>query len=213
MLKIAVFDTGYGGELFADRLEKELPVVEVIRVITWRNARKMEEHPLAARKLTEESLRPYIGNVDLLVIANYQLSITCLSYLRKKYPNQKFIGFTLKPKRIVKRPTIILTTKATTKNLAYIAAAHVLKAKTICLDRWPALIDDGELTDDHFKADLEPALGRVASHFKPQQVLLACGQFSECTPRLRKVFGHNVRIVDSFDHTIAEAARTLRLKR
>ena len=33
MLKIVVFDGGYGGEFFADKLKEELPVVEIIRVI------------------------------------------------------------------------------------------------------------------------------------------------------------------------------------
>ena len=223
MLKIAVFDTGYGGEIFADRLETELPVVEVIRVIAWRDAERIEKHPLTSRKIVEESLRSYIGNVDLIVVANYQLSATCLSYLRRKYKNQKFIGFTLRPKRIVKkRPTVILTTKPTTKSLAYRAIAHELKAKTICLDHWPTLIDDGELTDEHFKADLEPSLNRIAKsshafrhteHFTPTQVLLACGQFTECTPKFRKIFGHNTRIVDSFDHTLNEAIHTLKLRK
>jgi len=211
MLKIAVFDTGYGGELFADRLEQELPVVDVIRVIAWRNAKRIEEHPFTARKVTEESLRPYIGNVDLLVIANYQISATCLSYLRRKYPEQKFVGFTLRPKRAAKRPTIILTTKSTTKNLAYFNVARDLKAKTICLDRWPALIDDGELTEDNFKLDLEPALRRISIP-KSCQVLLACGQFSEYMPKFRKIFGHNARIVDSFDHTIHETCRMLGIR-
>ena len=211
MLKIAVFDTGYGGELFADRLERELPIVEVIRIIAWRNAKKIEEHPFTARRLAEESLRPYIGNVDLLVIANYQIAATSLSYFRRKYPEQKFVGFTLKPKRIAKRPTIILTTKSTTRNLAYISATHSLKAKTICLDRWPALIDDGELTDNDFKTDLEPALQRIAN-LKSHQIFLACGQFSDCIPKFRKIFGHNARIVDSFEHTIHETYRALNIR-
>lgn len=211
MLKIAVFDTGYGGELFADRLEQELPIVEVIRIIAWRNAKRIEEHPFTARKLAEESLRPYIGNVDLLVIANYQIAATSLSYFRRKYPKQKFVGFTLRPKRIVKRPTIILTTKSTTKNLAYFSTAHSLKAKTICLDRWPTLIDDGELTDDNFRTDLEPALQHLGNR-KSYQIFLACSQFTDCIPKFRQVFGHNARIVDSFDHTMDEAYHALGIR-
>lgn len=216
MLKIAVFDTGYGGELFADRLEEKLPVVEVIRIIAWRDAKAIAERPLAARKLVEKSLRSYIGNVDLLVIANYQISATYLSYLRRKYKNQKFVGFTLKPKRIAKRPTIILTTKPTTRSFNYLSLTSRLKTKTLCLDDWPALIDDGELSDEQFQSDLAPAVAYANNqHFCKRrsdlQVLLACGQFSDCIPEFRKAFGHNTRIVDSFDHTLAEVSRTLKL--
>lgn len=212
MLKIAVFDTGYGGEIFADRLEAELPIAEIIRIIAWRDAEWVENHPFTARKIVEKSLRPYIGNVDLIAITNYQLSATSLSYLRRKYKNQKFVGFTFRPKRIVKRPTVILTTKSTTKNLAYQTLAHDLKAKTICLDKWPSLIDDGELTDAHFKSDLEPTL-RQLSGPTPTQVLLACSQFTDCIPKFRETFGHNTRIVDSFDHTLSEAIKVLKLRK
>ena len=45
MLKIVVFDSGFGGELFADIIEEELPVVEVIRVIDWRNAKELQNNP------------------------------------------------------------------------------------------------------------------------------------------------------------------------
>ncbi len=209
MLKIAVFDTGFGGELFADRLEEALPVVKVIRVIDWRNALKVEQHPREARKIAEEALRPYIGTVDLIVIANYLISAVGLSYFRRKYPNQKFIGFTLRPHRISTKPTVILTTRATTRNFVYFSASHRLKAKTICLDRWPHLIDDGELTSDDFKKDLDSALSRV--NFSPSQVMLACGQFTDLLPEFRKFFGHNTRIVDSFDDTMNEVYKILRI--
>ena len=211
MLKIAVFDTGFGGELFADRLEEEMSVVGVIRVIDWRHAKRIEQHPHEIRKITESALRPYIGTVDLIIIANYQISTNCLSHLRRKYPDQKFVGFTLRPNRILNRPTIILTTKPTTRSLAYFLVARELKAKTICLDRWPSLIDDGELTDRDFENDLERPLQNI-SHLGTYQVLLACGQLNDCLPKLRETFGHNARIVDSFDHTLLEAKRTLHLR-
>ena len=49
MLKIVIFDGGFGGELFADQLEAELDVVEVIRVIDWRNAEKILKSRREAR--------------------------------------------------------------------------------------------------------------------------------------------------------------------
>ena len=212
MLKIAVFDSGFGGELFADRLESELPIVEVIRVIDWRSAREAQKSPLSARKSAERALRPYFGKVDLIIIANYLLSATSLKYFRRKYSTQKFVGFTLRPRRIVaNRPTLIITTKPTTRNPAFIVFARRIKARTICLDAWPLLIDDGDLTSEDVKRDLDTALSGIRN-FSPKQILLACGQFTELTADFRQVFGHNVRIVDSFDQTIEDACRILRLK-
>lgn len=212
MLKVAVFDNGFGGELFADRLESELPVVEVIRVIDWRSAKESQKNPTSARRFAEQALRPYLGKVDLIVIANYLLSTTSLKYFQRKYSEQKFVGFTIKPNRIAAgKPTLIITTKPTTRNLTFAIFAHRIKAKTICLDDWPLLIDDGDLTNEGMRRDLGAALSHI-DNFTPKQILLACGQFTELTADFRQVFGHNVRIVDSFDQTIEEAKRALRIR-
>ena len=60
MLKIVVFDSGYGGELFADYLENELPVTDIIRVVDWRNADKMQHNARLTRRLAEEALKPKV---------------------------------------------------------------------------------------------------------------------------------------------------------
>ena len=69
MLKVVVFDNGYGGEFFADLLKEELPVIEIIRVIDWRHAKEIQESPRKARQLAKDALRPYIGRVDLIIFA------------------------------------------------------------------------------------------------------------------------------------------------
>lgn len=212
MLKIVIFDSGYGGENFADRLESELPTTEIIRVIDWRSADIILANSKRARILAEKALRPFIGKVDLIIVANYLVSATSLKYFRHKYKDQKFIGFTLTPRRIIPgRPTLILTTKAITKNFAYFNFTHRLRAKTICLDRWPALIDDGELTKENLESDLQSAVGQIKK-FVPKQVFLACSQFTELKPELRNFFGHNIRIVDSFEDTIDETYKVLNLR-
>ena len=82
MLKIVVFDGGYGGEIFADYLQENLPIVETIRVIDWRNAEKILLKAKDARRVADAALRPYIGKVDLIIFANYLITITSLKYFR-----------------------------------------------------------------------------------------------------------------------------------
>lgn len=212
MLKIVVFDGGFGGELFADRLEAELPVVEVIRVIDWRNAEKISASPRAARRIAENALRPYLGKVDLIIFANHLLSTTSLRYFQHKYKSQRFVGLTLRSKRIVsKKPTLIIATKPTARNLKFLTFARHINARTVCLDDWPLLIDDGELTSEVAQRDLATVRTKL-NHFSPEQILLACGQFAESTSEFRRAFGHNVRIIDGFDDTIEEAQRVLGIK-
>ena len=212
MLKIVIFDSGYGGEDFADRLESELPTAEIIRVINRKNIGQALKSFKDARALAEKALLPFIGKVDLVVFANYFISATSLRYFRRKYRNQKFIGFTLRPRRIVPdRPTLILTTKAITKSFAYFNFAHRIGAKTICLDRWATLINNDDFTVKKFETELKPEVGKIKK-FTPRQIFLASGELNGFKPEFQQFFGHNVRIVDSFDDTVDETFKTLQLR-
>ena len=118
MLKIVVFDSGFGGELFADKLNEKIGVVEIIRVIDWRNADKYLEGKRQARNLAEKALRAYIGKVDLIIFANTLLSITSLKYFKRKYKMQNFVGIGLKlPDTVFNRDVLVLTTKAVSRTI------------------------------------------------------------------------------------------------
>ena len=213
MLKVVVFDGGYGGELFADQLEEELPVLEVIRVIDWRNAEQILASPRKARRVAVDALRPYIGNVDLIIIANNLITVTSLKYLRRKYRNQKFLGLSLKtPDTYVKRDVVILATKAITKTISYQNYIFRLKrrAKTVVLDEWPNQIDDGELTEAEIHKTLSPYITRINPN--REEVVLACTQFNDIIPELRRLFGKNLKIHDSFSDAIRNTCHTLQIR-
>lgn len=212
MLKIVVFDGGYGGELFADKLETELPIVEVIRVIDWRNADDLLKSPRKARRVCADAIRPYIGRVDLIVLANHLLSVTSLKYFQRKYKSQKFLGLKLpEPNTYVKRPTIALTTKALAKTISYHNYIFRLRRKidTICLDDWPKLIDDGELTNTEVYMELEKF--RLEHAYRPAEIIIACSQFNDIIPVIRKSF-KNIKIHDSFDLAVNDTCKTLKIR-
>lgn len=213
MLKIAVFDSGYGGDLFADRLEEELPIVNVIRVIDWRNAEIFLKNPRAARKQAMETLRPYIKRVDLIIFANYLLTTTSLKYFQRKYKDQKFCG--LKLPRLdssFTRPTVTLTTKALAKTINYHNYLFRAKRKidTICLDTWPALIDDGELTEDDVKTEFKNFF--LKYNYKPSEVIIACSQFNDIIPAIKNSISKNIKIYDGYDETITDVCKLLKIK-
>ena len=213
MLKIVVFDCGYGGELFANRLEESLPVVEIIRVIDWRHADEIQSSPKRARDCAQAALRPYIGRVDLIVFANHLLSATSLKYFRRKYKTQKFLGFHLKmPDTYIKHDVLVLATKPLTKTIAYrnFLFRSKRKTKTFTPDTWPAKIDDGLLTESEIQAELSNINDN--SKFNPREAILACSQFSDIKSELRNVLGHNLRIYDSFDETIYWIYKILKIR-
>ena len=213
MLKVVVFDGGYGGEFFADQLEEEVPIIEVIRVIDWRNAKQLLTSPRNARKVAQNALRPYIGKVDLIILANHLLTITSLKYFKRKYKEQKFIGLNLQsPDTFVKRDVLILTTKAVTRTVNYRNFIFQIRRKslTLALDEWPAEIDDGELTEQEIRDTLENNL--IKKNIHPGEIILACSQFNDIKPILKDIFGHNLKIYDSFNTTIRNTCKILRIR-
>ena len=213
MLKVVVFDSGYGGELFADLLEEELPVLEVIRVIDWRHADQILKSAKTARVAAHEALRPYIGKVDLIVFANHLLSLTSLNYFRQKYKNQKFIGFNLKsPDTFVDRELLILTTTAVTHSLKYHKFIHQLKrhAITLTIDDWPAKIDDGELSIDEIRATISRLT--LAKNYEPSGVILACAQLNDVIADLDKAFTKKVKFHSSFNDALRDTCKVLKIR-
>lgn len=213
MLKVVIFDSGYGGELFADLLEEVIPVIEVIRVIDWRNADEILSSAKAARKTAEIALKPYIGKVDLIVFANYLLSATSLKYFNHKYKNQKFIGLSFKkPDTFIKKDLIILTTKAVARTLAYRKFVFQLdrKVKTVTLDAWPAMIDDGELSDQEIHMTIDKSI--ADGHIKPEEMILACSQFNDIKSEIKKGFDRKFRIYDGFNDAIREICKILKIR-
>ena len=208
MLKIVVFDSGYGGEFFADYLERELPIVEIVRVIDWRHANQIQNDPKAARQLAKEALRPYIGKVDLIIFANFLLAATSLKHFKRKYKNQNFIGLKL-PSLNSSHPTFILTTKSLTKTINYYNYIFRIKCKTktIILDTWPSKIDDGELTHNEISQTLSTQIKEY-----PSNIILACSQFYDIKGELKQILGKKVTIYDGFQNTFKETCKILKIR-
>ena len=213
MLKVVVFDSGYGGEVFADLLEQELPIIEVVRVIDWRHAEQILKSAKTARLAAAEALRPYIGKVDLIIFANHLLSATSLNYFREKYKNQKFIGLNLKtPDTYIDQDILIITTTALTRSIKYHKFIHQLKRRTTTLkiDSWPAKIDDGELSLDEIRATISKHT--LAKNFYPTGVILACAQLEDIKPDLEKAFTNKVKLHSSFDDALRETCHILKIR-
>ena len=213
MLKIVVFDSGFGGELFADIIEEELPVVEVIRVIDWRNAKELQNNPRKSRAIIKKALRPYLNKVDLIIFANHFLTITNLKYFKRKYKKQKFLGMNLtRPDSFIKRDVLILTTSAVARTITFRKFVFCLKRKTaiLSLDSWPDKIDDGELTISEIEESIKGIIQKSKLH--PKEVILGCAQFNDIKTELRTVLDQNIRIYDSFDETLRRVSKTLRIR-
>lgn len=207
--KIVIFDIGFGGELFADYVEKELAIIDTIRVIDWRESPNLYKNPHLARKNALEILRPYINKVDVIVIANYFISSIGLDYFRDRYPSQKFVGFSFPQDSARNQRAFILPTKSLRMLPSYQLFKYRLHAKTQEFDceAWARMMDDGELTPAKITEDLQPF-----ADFKPQKVYMLCTHLPKIKPTIRKIFGGNVKIEDGYKQTYKDLCVALGFK-
>ena len=189
-----------------------MPIVEVIRVIDWRHAGDITGNARTARQVTEASLRPYIGQVDLIIFANYLLSLTSLRYFKRRYPEQKFLGLYLaSPRPPYKRKFLVLTTRAVSQTLHYHNFRYHLglRTKTLRLDAWPEMIDNGELTGEDVATVLKTA---AVSPKRPRDVVLASSQFRDLKPELDDYFRGQVKIYDGFEDAVRRTCQVLKIR-
>lgn len=214
MLKIVVFDSGVGGEIFAERLQDYLPVVQIIKVIDWRHADKYMRRPREARRYAAEALRPYIGHADLIVFANQFLTATSLKYFRRHYGNQLFTGLGLQlPDTFRPRATLIMATSAISHTVAYHNyVVHMRRpVVTLCPDEWIKLIDDGELTHSIVKRTLNKYF--PTHDGGPYEVILACAHFCDIKDSIRRACGwHGVKIYDGFNDCYRDICQLLKIR-
>ncbi|MBQ3352131.1 hypothetical protein IJG91_00470 [Candidatus Saccharibacteria bacterium] len=83
MIEILVFDLTLAAINIGNYIEKELPI-EAKKVV-GDNCHSVEE--------VAEKIAPYIGEVDVVILASSTLSAKCGEYLERRYPAQKFIFF------------------------------------------------------------------------------------------------------------------------
>ncbi len=212
MLKVVVFDSGWGGECFANYLEEELPIVEVLRVIDWRHAPYNKLGVEEVLKCTEEALKPYIGTVDVIVLMSYEATISGLNYLRGKYPKQKFLGVDFGIFREDGGTKfLVFTTSFVANSKFYAATKKALPSKNfteVVCDDWPQLIDDGELTVEMMRQKVEEFRDAYSDG-----VILGCTQFSDVQDDLASVISWKQgRIMDEFSLVLRNICHALELR-
>lgn len=209
MLKVVIFDSGWGGDLAADCLEQNLAVVEIIRVIDWRHAPYTSKSRHEICQLAEEALQEYCGKVDVIVLTNF-VAHCALKYLQRRYPEQKFICITLPSQRLdrqVYHKVMVLTTTKVRRSLSYQKWRRGLKNKTVvepCCDHWETLIDDGELTEQQLWSDLEPY--RTAH---VDTVILGSAHLWDLAEQIEQALGWQATVLDPRPMFVAQVCKVL----
>lgn len=161
MLKIVVFDSGWGGELVADFLMRELTTVEVVRAIDWVGAPYCGKSVEEIYELVDLNLQRFIGNVDLIVLGGYAASLA-LGYLREKYPQQKFVGMSINYDLVLRSrnfpgQVVLLMDRLTSESELRQELRMALPYSTLIIPDcmgWEELINENLMTEEILRQDL-----------------------------------------------------------
>lgn len=231
MLKVVVFDSGWGGDFIADYLSAELGTVEVIRVIDWKHAPYEKRTLSEIYQLTKRCLNPYLQKVDLIILASYTASLF-LPNLQEHYPEQKFVGVGVNYYRILKSRTY--------PHHVTLMGNHLVADSAICHEvrqnlpystlaipdcsGYEQLIDNGEMSLDILCQDLQTYFQinpKYVHHSQPADeavhliesdvVLLLDTHFWSIKAEIEEAFGYRVRVFDFRQKLLHDTCSALNL--
>lgn len=161
MLRVVVFDSGWGGELVADFLMQELETVEVVRAIDWAHAPYCGKSVAEICELADVALQRHIGRADLIVLGGYAVSLA-LGFLRVKYPEQEFVGMGINYDRILRSRNFpgqvaLLMDRLTSESELRQELREALPQSTLIIPDctgWEELINENLMTAEILRQDL-----------------------------------------------------------
>ena len=162
MLKIVVFDIGWGGEFVADYLAAELGTVEIIRATSWQSQLYDIQDETLLYNEVRASLHEYIGKVDLIVLGGYVVSLA-LDFLQKTYPQQKFIGMSINYYRVLQsryniNRVVLLMNDLLVRRPIFEEIRQGLPESTVIVpdcSGWEELVDVDEMSVDVLRYELK----------------------------------------------------------
>lgn len=189
-MKIGVFDSGKGGHLVAQKLQKLLPEHEFEVVDDPEHVPYGDRGEREIIGLTEIALSPLLGKTNIIVIACNTATAVAIDSLRERHPEHHFIGYEpmIKPIASMTDHAIVLATAATRASARY----QVLKqayAYDIRIDEpdttgWASMIQRGEANDIDFSEVATCITGGA------NVISLSCTHYLAIEETLRTEFPH-----------------------
>ena len=222
MTKIAVFGCGWGGELFADYLEKELAIAEVVRLNDYPNAPYGALTWLEICELTERAVQPVIDEVEVIVLASCAATVGAINYLREKYPEQKFVGFEPRMMEILgnfepKRVMLIASTPVQ-KSIGYKVERERLALSAEILEpdclSWLRYADQEEMTPRRLRDSLKrQGFEKVFDVTKQlDAVIIYETSLADMKESFEQIVGWQAVVIDGFKQVYREVCGALGLK-
>lgn len=208
-MTIGVFDSGLGGQMVAERLKPLLPNHDFNVINDQANLPYGDKSAAEIIRLTEAAIQPLLETCPIIVLACNTATAAAIDYLRRKYPQNKFVGFEpmIKPAAAltVSGRVVILATAATRHSDRYqkLLGAYGENIELVEPDTtdWARLIEIGRADDINLSAT------QAAAESGADVVVLACTHYLALEDRLR----HLLPDVEIVEPTAAVATQIKRL--
>lgn len=199
MKKVLIFDYGFLGWKLGNLIEKEFPV-EVKRLIIGGEEELHHQTNWEIRENTKAALAPFIGNVDVIILANPLVAMIAEDYLKLEFPEQKFIGYGWNLPDLVKdtKQVLVVVSERLGKTEQYQkikAKCHGVDIKEADSQRWLDIVkSDIELEDTDLMDDIKGLAGGKMVLYNAKLVLME--------NRLKEKVKWKVEVVDFFETII-----------
>lgn len=195
--KVVVFDSGMGGGVIGDLIEDELPV-EVVRVNDLKNAPYGERSEGEIRDLTEKAISPYIGEADVIVLAEPEVALSAEEFLQRKYPDQPFVGYGLELPRLLRREkrVRILTTAAVQRTAKYQEMKADCTETKITERECSGWVKEFARYGEIDRATEDEMINDALAGFKNGLIILYATDMIRVKERIRKRFKWRANVVD-----------------
>ncbi len=200
MIKVLVIDTGWSAVVIGNYIEKELPV-NVKEIIN--NNCELED--------TENTIRPYIGEVDIIVLSNPIISAKFGRYFESKYPGQKFISYGWDLSETIQRykKVMIFTPKRLRTSECYqIEKAKCQEQEIVELDceKWVSMITSGGIT-------LTEEANKEMEAFKGETIIINSSELLGIEDKLKKVINWRGDLIDLREGIVTAIEDYLNMKK
>lgn len=213
IMKIGVFDSGIGGRIVADALQKMFPGDEIIYRNDHANVPYGSKTPSEIRRLTLAAVKPLVeGGCAIIVIACNTATTNAIEELRSHYPSVFFVGLEpmIKPAASLTKTRAIgvYATPATIKSSGYLSLkekwAHNISVIEPDCSSWATLIENNR--GDEINVD---AVVKELAAAGCDVIVLACTHYHWLKNRFLEATGSVITILEPTD-AIAERVSHLK---
>lgn len=211
-MKLGIFDSGIGGEAVAASLRSSLPDAEILTVNDRAHLPYGDRSQAEVIALTDAAIQPLLkARCDIIVLACNTATAAAIETLRKRYPDQHFIGLEpmLKPAaELTRSGTIaVCATPATLASTRYhhLKDTYASDATVIEPDcsSWARMIEDNEINEQSIVATIQALLDHGAD-----VIVLACTHYHWIRELIETVAAEQAVVIDPSE-AIARRVRSL----